>query len=86
MAQIVVPEKFAAELKALAQQDDRPIEAVVDEAISSYIIERSVNMPLTPGQVEHIRRGLESAERGELVSQEEVEAFFDDWEREAASR
>ena len=33
-----------------------------------------------------LQRGMEEAERGEFVSQEEVEAFFADWQREINER
>jgi predicted transcriptional regulator len=36
--------------------------------------------------IEHLIEGIRQADHGELVSQEEVEAFFSDWEKEVASR
>jgi len=33
-----------------------------------------------------LQRGMEEAERGEFVSQDEIEAFFVDWEREINER
>jgi predicted transcriptional regulator len=86
MAQIEVPEKFAAELQELAARDDRPVEDVVGEAINAYLSYRFYEPELTPSQVERMKDSLVQANRGELVSQDEVEAFFDGWEKEAASR
>jgi predicted transcriptional regulator len=86
MAQIEVPEKYAAELQALAQQDDRSLQSVVDEALGIYISERYIEHQLSPADIEHIRLGIAAADRGELVPSEEIEAFFDDWEREATAK
>jgi predicted transcriptional regulator len=86
MARIAITENLAAELETFALQDKRSLEAVVDEALNSYITERHSELPLTPAQIEHLQHGMASADRGEFVSQEEVEAFFDDWEKEASAR
>lgn len=86
MAQLAVPEKFTADLQQLALEDHRPVEALVDEALLFYLSERLREPPLTSEQKERLKRGMEQARRGELVSADEVDAFFDDWEREAASR
>jgi predicted transcriptional regulator len=83
MAQIAIPEKFTAELQDLALQDERSVESVVDEAINSYLTYRMVELPLTP---DHLKQGMAEANRGELVSEQEVEAFFDNWEKEASSK
>jgi predicted transcriptional regulator len=86
MAQIAVPEKFTAELRQLALEDDRPVEEVVEEALHSYLVTRLYEPELTPPQIERLKHSLAQGERGEVVSQEEVEAFFDNWEKKAASR
>ena len=86
MAQIEISDKAAAELQQLALQDNRPLKFVAEEAIDSYLSFRLHEPPLTEDQIEHIKRSLAQAQRGELIPQEEVEAFFDDWEREIAAR
>ncbi len=86
MAQLEIPEKYTEQLQALAQQDDRSPQAVVDEALSLYISERYLEHQLTPAQVDHLRLGIDAANRGERVPSEEIEAFFDDWEREATAK
>jgi len=86
MAELEVPEKYAVELKELAERDDRAVQDVIAEAMDSYLSFRFREAQLTPAQVERIRHSLAQADRGELVPEEEVEAFFDDWEKEAASR
>jgi len=86
MAQMEVPEKFAAELQELASRDDRAVQDVLAEAIDTYISLRHIEPELTPPQIERLKHSMAQADRGELVSQEEVEAFFDGWEKEIASR
>jgi predicted transcriptional regulator len=86
MAQIEVPEKLAAELRELALRDERALEDVVGEALHSYLSYRFLEPDLTASQIGRMKHSLAQANRGELVSQDEVEAFFDDWEKEAASR
>ncbi len=86
MAQIDVPERSLEELKDLACQDNRPVQAIVDEAIASYLSFRHTEPALTPDQLEQMRTSIAQGDRGDVISQEEVEAFFDDWEKEAAAR
>jgi predicted transcriptional regulator len=84
MAQIEVPEKFAAELQELASRDDRALQDVLAEAIDTYLSFRHIEQELSPTQIERLMHSVTQA--GELVSQEEVEEFFSDWEKEATSR
>ena len=86
MAQIEVPEKFAAELQELASRDDRALQDVLSEAIDTYLSFRHIEQELSPTQIDRLKHSVAQADRGELVPQEDVEAFFSDWEKEAASR
>ena len=86
MAQLEVPERYAAELKELALRDDRPVQDVVSEAMDAYLSFRFTQAQLTPSQLERLKSSLAQAERGELISEDQVDAFFDDWEKESASR
>jgi predicted transcriptional regulator len=86
MAQLEVPERYISELNELAQRDERPVQDVVSEAMDAYLSFRFTEANLTPAQLERLNLSLAQAERGELLSDVQVEAFFDDWETEAASR
>jgi predicted transcriptional regulator len=86
MAQLEVPEKYAAELNELAQRDDKSVQEVVSEAMEAYLSFRFTEAKLTPAQLDRLQSSLAQAERGELLSDVQVEAFFDDWDKEAASR
>lgn len=86
MAQLEVPEKYVADFKELALRDERSVEDILAEAMNAYLSFRFAEPQLTAAERERLQRGLAQAERGELVSEQEVEAFFDDWEKDAASR
>jgi len=86
MAQIEVPEKYAADLKELASRDDRAVEDVVGEAINSYILSRFYEPELSAAQIERLKHSLAQADRGEFVPQEQVDAFFESWEKDIKSR
>jgi predicted transcriptional regulator len=86
MAQIAVPEKFTAELQQLALDDNRPVEEIVAEAMHGYLACRLYEPELTPAQIERMKHSVAQLDRGEVVSGEEIEAFFDKWEKADASR
>jgi predicted transcriptional regulator len=86
MAQIEVSDKLNTDLEALASQDHRSVNELLEEALTSYMFQRVTEPQLTPAQVERLKLSLQAADRGELISQEEAEAFFDDWEKEIADR
>ena len=86
MAQLEVPDKYAAELKELALRDERSVQDVVSEAMDAYLSFRFTEARLTSAQLERLKASLEQVERGELISEAQVEAFFDDWEMEASVR
>jgi predicted transcriptional regulator len=86
MAQIEVPEKAAAELQELALRDQRSLQDIAVEAIQSYLSFRHLEPELTAVEIDRMKHSLAQAEQGELVPQEEVEAFFDNWDKEIASR
>jgi hypothetical protein len=86
MSQIAVPEKFTAELQQLALDDNKPVEEIVAEALHGYLAYRLYEPELTESQIERLKRSAAQLDRGEVVSGEEMEAFFENWEKAAASR
>jgi predicted transcriptional regulator len=86
MSQIAIPEKFTAELRQLALDDNRAVEEIVTEAMHAYLVCRLYEPELTPAQIERLKHSAAQLDRGEVVSGEEIEAFFDKWEKAAASR
>ena len=86
MANIEVSEKHAEQLKSLASQDSRPLKEVADDATGVYLSMRLNEPILTDAQISRLKTSLAQADRGDLVSQDQVEAFFDDWEKEATTR
>ena len=71
------PEK-RKQLDAIAQQQDRSRNYVVNQAIEAYLDTHA-------WQVEHIRAGLAAAERGEFATDEEMEAIFNRYQQEETS-
>ena len=86
MAQLELPEKYTTEFEALALRDERGVQEILAEAMDAYLTLRFSEIHLTDDQLGHLRKSLAQAERGEHVSESQVEAFFDEWEKEAASR
>ena len=68
------PEK-RKQLDAIAQQQDRSRNYVVNQAIEEYLDTHA-------WQVEHIRAGLAAAERGEFATDKEMEAIFNRYQPE----
>jgi predicted transcriptional regulator len=62
-----IPPEKQRQLDALAQMLDRSRNWVVSDAIDQYL-------DIQAWQIEQIQRGVEEADRGELVSHEEVQA------------
>jgi predicted transcriptional regulator len=86
MSQIAVPDEFIAELRQLALNDNCPVEDLVANAVRSYIVSRLYEPELTPAQIDRLKHSAAQLDRGEAVSGEEIEAFFDKWEKADASR
>ena len=98
MAQLEIPEKYTAQLQALAQQDDRSVQAVVDEAQGSYIVERHLDvlhkqtstLPVTQMPREEVaallQRRTEQSKSGDVITSEEVDVWFSDLFKELEAR
>ena len=98
MAQLEIPEKYTAQLQALAQQDDRSVQAVVDEALGSYIVERHLDvlhkqtstLPVTQMPREEVaallQRRTEQSKSGDVITSEEVDVWFSDLFKELEAR
>ncbi|HEX4768671.1 MAG TPA: ribbon-helix-helix protein, CopG family [Lichenihabitans sp.] len=56
-------------LDAIARTTDRPRNAIIDEAIDTYL-------DLHRWQVAHVGEGLRQADAGEFVSDDDVKAAF----------
>jgi len=78
--------KHAEQLKSVASQDSRPLKEVAEDAIGVYLSMRLNEPILTEAQIARLTTSLAQADCGDLVSQDQVEAFFDDWEKEATAR
>jgi predicted transcriptional regulator len=61
-------------LDALAAVQDRDRSYIINEAIDSYL-------SLMDWQLDHIREGIEQANRGEFVTDEEFETTLAKWKQ-----
>jgi len=98
MTQIAIRESLATELQSVALQEDRSVQAIVDEALGSYLVERHLDilhkqaevLPKTqmPRQevVPLLQSRLEQAQRGEVISSDEVDVWFSDLFKELEAR
>ncbi len=98
MAPLEIPEKYTEQLQALAQQDDRSVQAVVDEALSSYLFERQLDslhrqtttLPVTQMPREEVaallQRRVEQSRRGDVITSEQVDVWFSDLFKELEAR
>jgi predicted transcriptional regulator len=98
MTQIAIPEELAAELETVARQEDRPFQAIVDEALGSYLVERHLDLLHKQGDilpatqiprdevVSLLQRRMEQSRNGDVITSEEVEVWFTDLFKELEAR
>lgn len=59
-------------LDALAKAQNRPRSALINDAVEAYIAHRK-------WVADEVRKGIEEIERGEFITEEEMDVFFDQW-------
>ncbi|WP_404383342.1 CopG family ribbon-helix-helix protein [Caenispirillum salinarum] len=67
-----VDEATKAVLAEMSRAGGRSVEDIVSEAVADYAAWHAEKM-------RRIQRGLKDIDEGRLVSEEEMDAFFDDW-------
>jgi predicted transcriptional regulator len=89
MAAFQIPEHIDNQLNELAaatgqSKDDMILEALTDR-FGLQQQDRTMQLSdFTPGQLERMQLSVDQIRRGEVVDSEEIEAFFDDWDKEIA--
>jgi predicted transcriptional regulator len=86
VAELQVPENLSLELQHLAELDGRNAGDLLTEALTAYVADRYAEPKLTAGQIDRLRESLAQLDRGEFITEKEVGAFFDDWEKELSSK
>jgi predicted transcriptional regulator len=91
MAAFQIPEHIDNQLNELAAATGQSKDDLILEALAHRfdLQQEDHSMKLsefTPGQLERMDRSVEQLRRGEFVSGEEIEAFFDEWENEIAGK
>ncbi len=83
---VEIPDELNAGLQQTADSLGRSKDDLVREALRACIEESSAaQSEFTPAALARLHEGFHAAVNGDLVPQEEIEAFFDDWERELRS-
>jgi predicted transcriptional regulator len=59
-------------LDELAKAQNRPRSAIINEAVEAYIAHRK-------WIAEEVQKGIEEIERGEFITEEEMDKFFEGW-------
>jgi len=91
MAAFQIPEHIDQQLNQIAaatgqSKDDLILEALTDR-FGLQLEDRSLALSeFTAGQLERMDLSVAQIRRGEVIGSEEIEAFFDGWEREIAAK
>ena len=67
----------AAALRDFASRTGRRLEAIVGDAVAAYVQDRTEFL-------DFLQVGIDAADRGDLISQEDMEAWFEALQRPAA--
>ncbi len=87
MLQLNLPEHIEAELESAADLSGRTKEELAAELLASHFEDQSLPLSaLTEVQLDRFKESLEQIKRGEVVTEEEVDAFFEDWFKEIEAR
>lgn len=98
MNQVAIAESLVAELQTVALQEDRSLQAIVDEALGSYLLERHLDAlhkqtdvpPATQMPREEVasllQRRMQQSASGDVVTSEEVDVWFSDLFKELETR
>lgn len=87
MLSLQLPEHIEAELESAADLAGRTKEDLATELLSSHFEDQSIPLSaLSEAQLTRFKESLEQIKRGEVVTEEEVNAFFEDWFKEIDSR
>jgi predicted transcriptional regulator len=87
MLQLNLPEHIEAELESAADLSGRTKEELATELLASHFEDQSLPLSaLTEAQLARFKESLDQIKRGEVVTEEEVDAFFEDWFNEIESR
>ena len=83
MVNLQISEEADAVLESAAHRVGRTKHEIAEEIILAQFGESATaSSDFTPSALSRLHEGFDAAVRGELVPQEEIEAFFDHWERQ----
>ncbi len=88
MTHIAISDELAARIAANAAERGCDAEELVCMLLQQalFIEEMNAHLALSPAIEERLRQSLAQLDRGEVVEQQEVEAFFEGWLQELRFR
>jgi predicted transcriptional regulator len=87
MLQLSLPEHIEAELESAADLTGRTKEELATELLASHFEDQSLPLSaFTEAQIARFKESIGQIKRGEVVTEEEVNDFFEDWFKEIESR
>lgn len=87
MAAIEIPHEIDSELQKLADLTGQSKESLVMQALEAHLEEQRLEtLRLNQNQLDRMRQSIAQLDRGERISNEETDQFFDKWKREIAAR
>ena len=87
MTSLQIPEALREALEIAAETSGRSKEQVVVEILSAHFADESLPASVfTDPQLTRIKESIAQISRGEVVSEENSDAFFEDWYKEIEAR
>ena len=84
--QIQISDDLYPAMRQAAEANGLSDTEFLEQAITAFIDHSVHEVPLSEQQIARMKEGIAQLDRGEYVSFEQVEAFFDDWEKELQAR
>jgi predicted transcriptional regulator len=86
MATIQISDALAVALEQIADRLGKSKEDLASEAVERLVQEQAAAISnFTPQQIERMHKSVAQLRNGEVVTSEEVDLFFEDWQKELAA-
>jgi predicted transcriptional regulator len=87
MASLQIPESLEHELTIAAEWSGRTKEELAAEILAAHFKDESLPLSaFTEEQLSRLKESIEQAKRGELIPEEKIDEFFDEWFKELESQ
>jgi predicted transcriptional regulator len=87
MLNLQLPEHIESELESAAELSGRTKEELATELLASHFEDNAVPLAaLTEAQLTRFKESLSQIKRGEIITEPEVNEFFEEWFKELDAR